>query len=400
MKSLVIIANGLTDEPIVHKDNQTILQLAETPHLDQLARIGRTGSVRTIPESLHAGNDVSFLSLLGFDPEKYYASPAEFESLALGINLNRGQSPLCCDFVILQSGHTDMVMKDYTANQISTDEGQMLLKALQDQIVGAQIRFYSGFGYHHLMVMENDPISERLLFPDDLIGEGVRDRMPSSPAAKRLVFIMNQAQIILHNHPYNKKRQAEGRDPVNSVWFWGNGKKPSLPSFTGKFTFNAGVVTASNLLKGMAFNAGMEIIPVSGATGFMDTNYAAKVEVALMALRRLDLVYLQITAPERPSMQGLVEDKILAVEDFDREVLGPILDRMDGQNDVRILLVVNQVCSANLMKFTHDPVPFVVYPARKGPDDIEQFDEQILKAGEDHFLDGPGLMASWFKGEL
>ena len=400
MKYLILVGNGLTDEPIAHKDNLTILQLAETPNLDRLARVGRTGSVRTIPEALHSGNDVSYLSLLGYDPQKYYASPAEFEALAMGVSLKTGQIPLCCDFVILQSGHTDMVMKDYTANQLSTKEAQILLNALQEQIVDAQTTFFSGLGYHNLMLMENIILPERLLFPDDLIGEGVRQRMPSDPAAKQLVFVMNQAQIILHNHPYNKKRQSEGKDLVNSVWFWGNGAKPSLPSFVGKFNLNAGVVTASPLLKGMAINAGIESITASGATGFMDTDYVSKVEAALAAIQRLDLVYLQITAPERPSMQGLIEDKILAVEDFDSKVVGPILDRLSGQNDVKIMVIVNQVCSANLMRFTHEPVPFAFYPSRKGPDDIERFNEEIIKTGAEHFSNGADLMSSWFKGDL
>ena len=400
MKYLVIIGNGLTDEPIAHKENRTILQLAQTPNLDNLAQKGLTGSVLTIPEPLHAGNDVSYLSLLGFDPKKYYAAPAEFESLALGIELETGHVPLCCDFVILQSGHTDMVMKDYTANQLSTKDAEILLHDLQEKIVDAQIKFYPGLGYHNLMVIESDFFSERLLPPDGLIGEGIRDRMPSSPVSKKLIFVMNQAQIILHNHPYNKNRQAEGKDPINSMWFWGNGSKISLPSFTKKFTYNAGVVSASNLFKGMAMSAGIEIIPVDGATGFMDTDYSAKVEAAFTALRKLDLVYLQVTAPERPSMQGLIEDKVLAVEDFDREVVGPILERIIGQNDVRILLVVNQFCSANSMKMTRDAVPFVVYPSRNGPDDIERFDEEIIKLGTEHFLNGPDLISSWVKGNL
>tara|TARA_B100000686_G_scaffold352262_1_gene453650 strand:+ start:4075 stop:5277 length:1203 start_codon:yes stop_codon:yes gene_type:complete len=400
MKYLVIIGNGLTDQPIAHKNNLTILQLAETPHMDRLAQMGQTGSVKTVPDSLPPGNDISFLSWLGFDPERHHAGAAGFEVISLGVEPQPGWIPLCCDFVILQSSHTDMVMKDYTANQLSDNNARELLKALEDQVVDTEVSFYPGAGYHNLMTIRNDPFPDRLLPPDDLIGEGVRDRMPSGPLAKKLVLVMNQAQIILHNHHFNRKRREEGMDPINSVWFWGNGDKPSLPSFTEKYTFNAGVVTASSLLRGMAMNAGMKVVPVKGVTGFMDTDYSAKVSAAVSAMEKLDLVYLQVTAPERPSMQGLVEDKILAVEDFDREVVGPILEHFAGQNDVKIMLAVNQMCSANLMRFTRDAVPFVVYPAVKGADAINKFNEDILTSGTKHFASGPDLMSSWFKAEL
>ena len=400
MKYLVIIGNGLTDQPFAHKDNKTVLQLAETPNLDRLAQIGRTGSIRTIPESLHPGNDVSFLSLLGYDPEHHFAGAAEFEAIALGVEPSEGRIALCCDLVILQSSHTDMVMKDYTANQLCGEEAEVLLKALREQVVDVDVSFHLGAGYHNLMTIKTDPLPNRLLPPDDLIGEGVRDRMPSGPDAKRLVFLMNQAQIILHNHPLNQSRRNEGFDPVNSVWFWGNGEKPSLPSFTGKYTFNAGVVTASTLFQGMALNASMKVVPVAGATGFMDTDYSAKVSAALSALEDLDLVYLQITAPERPSMQGLVEDKILAVEDFDREVIGPVMGSLAEKNNVKILLVVNQMCSANLMRYTRDAVPFIVYPSKDGADKVDEFNENILLAGANCFANGPELMSAWFKGEL
>ena len=400
MKYLVIIGNGLTDQPIAYKNNQTILQLAETPHMDHLAQMGQTGSVHTIPETLTPGNDVSFLSLLGFDPLKYQAGAAEFEAIALGVKPQMGRIALCCDLVILQSSHTDMVMKDYTANQLSGSDAKELLKTLQEKIVEVEVSFHFGKSYHNLMTIKSAPLPERLLPPDDLIGEGVRERMPSGPFTKQLVMVMNQAQIILHNHPLNQARRNEGKDAVNSVWFWGNGTKPSLPSFGQKYLFNAGVVTASSLFQGMAINAGMEVIPVKGATGFMNSDYSAKVSAALNALDELDLVYLQVTAPERPSMHGLVEDKILAVEDFDREVMGPILERIAKRNDVKMLLVVNHMCSANLMRFSRDAVPFAAYPAVSGADSIQKFDEEIVTAASKHFANGPDLMSTWFRGEL
>jgi 2,3-bisphosphoglycerate-independent phosphoglycerate mutase len=402
MKYLVIIANGLTDDLVAERDNKTPLQLADTPNLDRLAEKGRTGSVRTIPESLHAGNDVSFLSLLGYAPEQYHASPAFFESLALGVKLNEGEMPLCCDFISLQSSHNDMVMKDFTAGQLSADDSNLLLEALQKQISEPPVTFHAGGGYHNLMVAKSQSVVDmhtgRLTPPNELIGEGIRRHMPDK--SKELVHIITQAQIILHNHIYNKEKRKTGKDLVNSIWLWGNGKAPVLPSFASRFQKSASMITASNLFKGMGLSAGINVAPVQGATGFVNTNYQGKVETALRELDSQDAVFLQVSASEFASLHGNIDDKIMAIEDFDNKILGPILSALTSQKNVKILLAVNHVSSVVHMKYTKDAVPFVVYPARLGADSVKQFDENILKGGSGHFGDGPALVEALFKGEL
>ncbi|MBI4383790.1 MAG: phosphoglycerate mutase [Nitrospinae bacterium] len=427
MKYLIVIANGLTDDPIAEKDNKTPLQLADTPNLDRLARLGRSGMVHTIPETLHAGSDVSFLSLLGYDPERYYAGPAYFEAAALNVKLDGDDFPLCCDFVILQSSHNDMVMKDYAAGGISSDDANLLLDALRKQIVDVSVDFYPGNGYHNLMVVKNRLLARtgvlktgpagpmknggvpppdgpaapaRLTPPDELIGEGIRRHMPADDAHKELAYIVNQAQIILHHHPLNKERRRRGLDPVNSIWPWGNGGRPDLPSFESGNRKTASAVSASSLFTGMAVCAGMKVVPAQGAAGSMDADGLGKVRAATDELRARDAVYLQVSACEEVSLHGNLDDKILAIEDFDREVVGPLLSALEGRNDVKILLVVSHVSSAVLMKYKKDPVPFVVYPARRGPDGTERFDEDILKAASERFRDGPALIQALFKGEL
>ncbi len=398
MKYLIIIANGLTDDPIAEKNNLTPLQIAETPNLDRLTFEGRCGSTRTIPEGLLPGNDISFLSLLGYDPLKYKAGAAFFDILSAGISLEPGEIPLCCDFVSLQSGHNDMVMKDYTGGQLSKEDSEDLLKTLQEQVFDAKVRFHSLGGYHNIATIQGLSLSERLNPPDELIGEGIRDYMPTGKDSKALVFILNQAQIILHNHPLGKKHKEEGKDPINSVWFWGNGPIPKIPPFEEKYTFNASAVSASSLFQGMAKAAGMDFI--SKGTGFMDTDYEAKAETALQELKTKDVVYLQISAPERASMQGSADDKILAIEDFDKKTLEPIIKTLENNKELTVLLTVNHFCSANKMKFGRDPVPFVVYPSRSGRDTIETFDEQILSSETLQFDSGPSLIAALFKGDM
>ena len=398
MKYLIIIANGLTDNPIAEKNNLTPLQIAKTPNLNRLAFEGSCGSTTTVPSELPPGNDISFLSLLGYDPIKFKAGAAFFDILSAGISLEAGEIPLCCDFVSLQSSHNDMVMKDYTSGQISKKDSENLLKALQEQIFDVKVRFHSLGGYHNLATIQGISISERLNPPDELIGEGFRDFMPTGKDAKDLVFILNQAQIILHNHPLNKELKEAGKDPVNSIWFWGNGPAPKLPSFKEKYALNASVVSASSLFQGMAKAAGMDFI--TKGSGFMDTDYYAKTESALDQLKIKDVVFLQISAPERASMQGSIDDKILAIEDFDKKTLEPIIKSLDNNKDLTVLLTVNHFTSGNKMKFGRDPVPFVVYPSRSGPDSIKAFDEQILSSGTFQFESGFNLMSSLFNGEL
>ena len=209
MKYLVVIANGLTDRPIAEKENKTPLQIADTPNLDRMVQEGYSGSVQTIPENCKAGNEISYLSLLGYDPEKYDIGPAYFDTLAIGLNLKEGEIPLCCNFVTLQASHNDMVMKDYTADHLSSEESINYLNALQTQISDFGVTFYPGVGPHNIMVMNSKPFTIRLTSPNELIGEGIRKFMPVDAEFKDLIYIINQAQIILHNHPVNKKRKLE-----------------------------------------------------------------------------------------------------------------------------------------------------------------------------------------------
>ena len=276
MKYLVVIANGLTDRPIAEKNNKTPLQLADTPNLDQMVREGFSGSVQTIPENHHVGNEVSYLSLLGYDPEKFNIGPAYFETLAMGLNLKDGEIPLCCDFVSLQSSHNDMVMKDYTAGHLSCKESHNYLVALQDQISDCVVTFHPGLSFHNLMVMESNPFSIRLTPPNELIGEGIRKFMPEDEQYKDLIYIIERAQIILHNHPANQQRKRENLDPVNSIWLWGNGEAGTLPSFKGKFGKTGTLISASLLFQGMAKAANINIVSVEGATGFAETNFEGK----------------------------------------------------------------------------------------------------------------------------
>jgi 2,3-bisphosphoglycerate-independent phosphoglycerate mutase len=400
MKYLVILASGLSDRPIAERDNQTPLQIAETPNLDRMAQAGYTGSVQTIPESLEPCNLVSFLALLGYDPEKFSGGRAQFEAIGLDIQLEPDEIPICCDFVNLQSSHNDMIMKDYTAGQLSSDSSKILLDALQKNITEPPVRFFEGCGPHNIMVVKSPALTRPLTPPEELIGEGIRQFMPEGKEFEDLVHIMNQAQIILHNHAFNRARQKEGQDSVNSVWLSGNGPAVQLPEISKKHGKTGSVVTASVLLKGLAKSAGMKVAEVDGVTGFGNSNFPGKVETALQELESQDVVYLHIGGGEEVSLKGGFDDKILAIEDFDSLVLGPLMESLESRRDVKILLTINHGCSAVLMKYNRDRVPFLVVPSAKNNGSKKSFDELLNDNGDSHYDSGQALIQDFLGDKI
>jgi len=395
MKYLVVIANGLTDRPIAEKENKTPLQLADTPNLDRMVQEGCSGSVQTIPENCKAGNEISYLSLLGYDPEKHDIGPAYFDALAIGLNLKDGEIPLCCNFVTLQASHNDMVMKDYTADHLSSEESINYLNALQTQISDFGVTFYPGVGPHNIMVMNSKPFTKRLTSPNELIGEGIRKFMPVDAEFKDLIYIINQAQIILHNHPVNKKRKLESLDSANSIWLWGNGKNGTLPSFEKKYGKSGSLISASLLFQGMAKSAEMRVVKVEGASGFAETNFENKVKAAIHELESQEIVYLNVAGIEDISLKGNIDDKIITIEDIDSKVIGPLLKETFSNKEVKMMVVVNHMNSAVDVKYGKDRVPFVM----SGTNDtnlVSNFDENLLNVGNNHFKSGSDLMSMFF----
>ena len=395
MKYLVVIANGLTDRPIAEKENKTPLQLADTPNLDRMVQEGCSGSVQTIPENCKAGNEISYLSLLGYDPEKHDIGPAYFDALAIGLNLKDGEIPLCCNFVTLQASHNDMVMKDYTADHLSSEESINYLNALQTQISDFGVTFYPGVGPHNIMVMNSKPFTKRLTSPNELIGEGIRKFMPVDAEFKDLIYIINQAQIILHNHPVNKKRKLESLDSANSIWLWGNGKNGTLPSFEKKYGKSGSLISASLLFQGMAKSAEMRVVKVEGASGFAETNFENKVKAAIHELESQEIVYLNVAGIEDISLKGNIDDKIITIEDIDSKVIGPLLKETFSNKEVKMMVVVNHMNSAVDVKYGKDRVPFVM-SGKNDTNLVSNFDENLLNVGNSHFKSGSDLMSMFF----
>ncbi len=397
MKYLIVVAAGLTDKPVAEKDNQTPLMLSETPNLDRLARMGCAGTVQTIADSFDAGEDVSLLSLLGYEPETHYIAPAVLEAQALGVDIGDGEVPVCCDFIQLQSSHNDMVMKDFTGGNMTNEDASLLLEALQDQIEEAQ--FHAGAGPRNLMVIESPPLNGKLNPPNELIGEGIRQFLPEGEEFKELVYIMNQAQIILHNHPFNQERQRQGKDTINSVWLWGTGSARKLPPFRERFGKSGAVVTSSLLFTGMAKSAGLHPVFLKPSPASPQERFREAVARTREEIDTHDVVYLHIEDADTLSLLGNIDDKILAIEDFDSEVMGPLLDLVESRGDVKLLLTVGHVASVVNMKYTKDKVPFLAYPAQAASG-LDAFDESFMADAAQHFSGGPALAGAFLEDRL
>lgn len=374
MKLVVLLGDGMADLPLEVLDGRTPLQAASTPHMDYLAGIGRSGLARTVPESLPPGSDVANLSIMGYPPERYYTGRAPLEAAAMGVPLGPDDIAFRCNLVTVREG----VMEDYSAGHISSEEGRHLIDALRPLVPGG--RLFPGVGYRNLMVLKS---GEECLCtpPHDITGRMIRDHLPRGRDADLLIGLMEASVPILASHPVNSRRLAEGRRPANMIWLWGQGRAPSMPALQERFGLQGAMISAVDLLKGIGRYAGLELIDVPGATGTIDTNYEGKVQAALDALKRLDLVYLHIEAPDEAAHEGDVDGKIRAIELFDERVVGPVAEGMALHDAWRVLLMPDHATPISIRTHSRDPVPFTIAGSGIEPDSVARFDESEARRG-------------------
>jgi len=375
MKFLVILGDGMADLPLASLQGRTPLQAAKIPNMDRVARQGRCGLARSVPEGLPPGSDVANLSVMGYEPQKYYTGRAPLEAAAMGVRLAADDIAFRCNFVTVEKG----IMKDYSAGHISSQEGSELISALKPLM--PEERLYAGVSYRNLLVLK---AGARAICtpPHDIPDQPIQGYLPRGQDAKHLIDLMDKATPILASHPVNLRRAAEGKRPANMIWLWGQGPAPIMPTFQEKWGLSGAMISAVDLLKGIGTYAGLEVIDVPGATGTIDTNYEGKVQAALRALTRLDFVYLHIEAPDEAAHEGDVEQKIRAIEIFDQRVVSPMIQglRANGE-DWRVLLLPDHATPISIKTHSRDPVPFAIMGKGIEPDDVERFDEQAAKRG-------------------
>jgi 2,3-bisphosphoglycerate-independent phosphoglycerate mutase len=349
--------------------------------MDFMAQHGQVGLAATVPVGLPPGSDVANLSVFGYDPRTCYTGRSPLEAISMGVALGPDDVAFRMNLVTLKPQGSSIYMQDFSAGHIPTAEGRELVETLQKELGSSEIEFHAGVGYRHLMVWRGGKDGMRSTPPHDITGKAILDSLPSGDGADMLNNIMNHAQMVLHSHPVNVRRKEQGNPPANSVWLWGHGKTPRIEPYREKYGLSGAVISAVDLIKGIGICAGLDIINVEGATGYIDTNYLGKGQAALAALENHDFVYVHVEAPDEASHAGNMQHKLQAIEDFDRQVVGTVLDGIKKFGDYVILCMPDHPTPVTLMTHTSDPVPFVIYRGGAGEGNgAASYDEAQAKA--------------------
>lgn len=368
MKYILVLGDGMADWPIDALGGKTPLESADKPHMNNLSKRSTFGMVHTVPDGMPAGSDVANLSVFGFDPKAYYTGRSPLEAISMGLNLNDADTALRCNLVTLsdEEAYVDRTMVDYSAGEITTLESTELMNAVAQGLNREGISFYPGISYRHCLIWRNGPMDITLTPPHDISGKKISTSLPNGPGHEIALDLMKRSVDILKDHPVNLTRIAQGLRPATSIWLWGQGKKPSMPLFIEKYGLCGSVISAVDLIKGIGIVSGMKAIDVEGATGNIHTNFKGKAEAALKELREgRDFVYIHIEAPDECGHQGQLEDKIRAIELIDSEVLGTLLQGLEGIDDYRLMILPDHPTPIATKTHCSDPVPFLIYDSRK-----------------------------------
>ena len=367
MKYIVVLGDGMADEPLAELGEKTPLEHARTPNMDRMAREGACGMLRTIPDGYEAGSDIANMAVLGYAPENYYTGRGPLEALSMGVDLAPDDIAYRCNLVTIE----DDRMADFSAGHISSDEGKDLFAALQQEIPDVLLK--AGVSYRNLLVIHGGKGSATTP-PHDIVGQEITSCLPTGGDADLLFRCMETSRQAFDRHPVNLARIRAGKRPATAIWPWSGGHKPAFPSFEQKYGKRGGIISAVDLLNGIGRCAGMEVISVTGATGYLDTDYDAKARYALDAIKRLDFVYVHIEAPDEAGHLGSIEEKVKAIERVDG-VVGTILDAFDGV----VAVLPDHPTPIRARTHTRDPVPFVV--RGKGTDGTDTYSEKSARNG-------------------
>ena len=399
LKYVIILADGMADEPLQELCGKTPLEYAYTPAMDQLAGSGIMGTARTVPSSMKPGSDVANLAVLGYDPLRNYSGRSPLEALSVGVSMEPDDVVFRCNLVTLSEDepYDQKVIIDHSSGEISTEDANILMDAVRDAFTSAEFQFYTGTSYRHITVWKKGQVLE-LEPPHDHLGSVIGSYLPENALFREM---MEKSYSILNDHPLNLKRAKQGKNKANSIWFWGAGTKPSLQSFYEKTGLHGAVISAVDLLKGIAAGTGMQVLEVEGANGSLDTNYAGKADAGLKALleQQQDFVYIHVEAPDEMGHQGNVHHKVKAIELIDKHIVWRMKQQLDESNvDYRILVLPDHPTPVRLRTHTSDPVPFVLFDSTKQLKRIARFSEAEAAAAGNYVEDGYRLLDQLIKG--
>lgn len=363
MKYVVVLGDGMADQPIEELGGKTPLEYAKTPMMDELAKVSEIGMVHTVPDGMSPGSDTANLSVLGYDPKIYYSGRSPLEALSIGVPMKSTDVAIRCNLVTLseeEDSYEKRRIIDHSSGEISTEDAAVLLDAVKEGLQREGYTFYVGTSYRHLLIVDQGTVMP-LTQPHDILGQVIGDKLPKDPVLREM---MERSYDILVNHPINVERKKQGKNPANSCWFWGAGTRPSLMSFAEKNHKEGAMISAVDLLKGIAVGTGMKVIAVEGANGGLDTNYEGKAEAAVKALTEdgCDFVYVHVEAPDEMGHQGSVERKVQAIENLDQRVIRPLVQGLnDADCDFRMLVLPDHPTPICIRTHTGDSVPYMLY---------------------------------------
>lgn len=386
MKYVVVLGDGMADYLVSELGNQSPLQRARKPNMDFLAANGEIGMVKTIPDGIPPGSDVANLSVMGYDPKKYYTGRSPLEAVSMGIELKDTDLAFRCNLVSLDvdGSYETAVMGDYSSDEISTPEAAELINEINKYLSDDHIRFYPGISYRHCMVWHNGSGERIMTPPHDILEKSIAQYLPSGDNSSMFLSMQKKSCEILANHPVNKARVARDLRPANSIWIWGEGRKPSIPSFLKKHGVNGSVISAVDLVKGIGLCAGLDSIDVEGATGTIHTNFKGKAMAALKELKKgKDFAYIHIEAPDECGHRFEPENKVRSIELIDEMVLGPLLEGLASYDSYGLLVLPDHPTPLKLRTHTSEPVPYVLYrSSNQKPSGVSGYDEfQALETG-------------------
>jgi len=397
MKHIIILGDGMADWKVESLGNKTLLQYANTPYMDMLAKKGRTGMLKTVPDGFHPGSEVANSSILGYDQSKVYEGRGPLEAASIGVELADDDMAIRCNLICTQDGK----IKNHSAGHLSTEEADVLIKYLQENLGSENVHFYTGIQYRHLLVIKGGDKRIKCTPPHDVPGQ---EFMPllvkpeveeAKPTAQLINDLILKSQKLLAEHPINKKRQAEGKDPANSIWPWAGGNRPKMEPLTVTYPQikRGAVITAVDLIKGIGHYAGLRVIEVEGATGLADTNYEGKAQAAIEALKTDDFVYLHIEASDEAGHDGNLELKLKTIEYLDKRAIGPIYEAVkDWDEPVAIAVLPDHPTPIAHRTHTNEPIPFLIYAPGMSPDSVQVFDEDSCKEGAYGCLEKDGFI--------
>ncbi|MBR7133694.1 MAG: cofactor-independent phosphoglycerate mutase [Clostridia bacterium] len=402
MKYMVLLCDGMSDRPNAALGGKTPMECAKKPLMDSLAKTAELGMCRTVADGLKPGSDVANLSVMGYDPLVCYTGRSPLEAASIGVDLKDTDVALRCNIVTLsdEENYSDKTMVDYCAGDISTKEAHEIIKTVEEELGNEIYRFYGGVSYRHCLVVDNGTTDLGTMTPPhDISGRVIGEYLSDSKNAKPLIELMKKSYDILKNHPVNLARRAKGLNEANSIWLWGEGKKPQLESFEAKNGVKAAVVSAVDLLKGIGICAQMETPEVTGATGYIDTDFEGKAAAAIKAFQDgADLVYLHFEAPDECGHRGEAQNKVTAIEYIDSRALKPMLDYLNScGEDYRILIMPDHPTPLCIMTHSSEPVPYLLYDSSEQKSGASSFTEASAAATQITVEHGPDIMEKLLK---